>query len=635
MYPEGGPAARQEPLCRLAVQLLAHRVPYRTAACVLCDGEGHVAYLYGATDLGPAEVDALLGEAETALAALAGSSHQKCPRRETAFVRLPVSVPPCAPSKAHEEAPLIVSGVPRGLLRLTGVSGGAGEREAFYGAAQLLASALEAAPSAVPAGGAPGGALASLVEALGDGVIVTEGASHIALVNRAARSILGSMGMDVSAGEELPPGDIEAVVSDALRDGASGPREIEAGSEPRRYIHVTGARLEEGNRACLLLLRDITEQRLMQERLLQSEKMASAGQLVSGVAHELNNPLTGIIGFAQLLLMRDLDDRARQQIETIQAEAERASKIVQNLLSFARRRKARKEPTDLNALVRRVVELRSYEHHLRNTEVKLDLADDLPQTLVDPDQIQQVLLNLLINAEQAVRDCERGAIAVRSHLRDGTIVLVVQDNGPGIVADALRRIFDPFFTTKQAGEGTGLGLTISYGIIDEHGGRIHAESPPGRGAIFTIELPVVAGKAERPEGEEPEAAGPTPGPRRRILVVDDEENIRKLLSGILGMDGHAVDTAKNGAQALERLSGKRYDLIITDIKMPEMDGQTLYQRLRDIDSDLARRTVFITGDTVSPETRVFLQNVTNPCLSKPFRLREIRDTVEKALAGVS
>jgi signal transduction histidine kinase/CheY-like chemotaxis protein len=618
--------AQREPAFRLAVEALARRAPFRTAACIFCDGGAHAAALYATTDVTPSEADRLLEEANAGFVALAGPAHASCPRSDLRFARIDGPEPPHA--SAAEMAPIIIDGVPRGIVRVTGAAGAA--RAALYDIATALSGALEGAP---PRSGGGAVSIEAVLEALPDGVIVTQGPLRVMLVNRAAREALAALGIRMNEGEELPPGDLADVVAEALVQGRSRPREFEAGSEPRRYMHVTAASL--GDRgSCLLLLRDVTEENLMQERLLQSEKMASVGQLVSGVAHELNNPLTGIVGFAQLLLMRDLDERSRQQVETIQAEAERASKIVQNLLSFARRRKARKEPTDLNALVRRVVELRSYEHHLRNIDVRLDLAPDLPQTLVDPDQIQQVLLNLVINAEQAVKDRDRGWIEVRTRVRNGSIVLTVQDNGPGIAPDALRRIFDPFFTTKQAGEGTGLGLTISYGIVDDHGGRIYAESPPGKGALFTVELPIVTGAAPRAEGEGPaEETAPAAGPRRRILVVDDEENIRKLLSGILSMDGHAVDTANNGVQALERLSGTRYDLLITDIKMPEMDGQALYRRLREVDADLARRTVFITGDTVSPETRVFLQNVQNPCLSKPFRLRDIREAVERALSG--
>jgi two-component system NtrC family sensor kinase len=219
---------------------------------------------------------------------------------------------------------------------------------------------------------------------------------------------------------------------------------------------------------------------------------------------------------------------------------------------------------------------------------------------------------------------------VRSRAEGGLVQIVFQDDGPGIPQENVRRIFDPFFTTKQAGEGTGLGLTICYSIIDEHAGRIWAESAPGQGTTFVVELPVVTGEAPTmpPEELEEEARAV---PTRSVLVVEDEESIQQLLTGLLTMDGHHVDVARNGLEALERVADRRYDVIITDIKMPEMDGQELYRRLQEQDPDLARRTVFITGDTVSVETRRFLERVSNPCLAKPFRMREVRETVERLI----
>jgi len=375
-----------------------------------------------------------------------------------------------------------------------------------------------------------------------------------------------------------------------------------------------------------------TQTRLVQERLLQSEKMSSVGQLVSGVAHELNNPLTGIMGFAQLLLLKELDETARRQVETIYGEAERASKIVSNLLTFARRRRAQKEPANLNTLIERVLELRHYDLRVRNIDVELELDPALPETMADTNQIQQVLLNIIINAEQAMRgEGGAGTLRIRTARTDGHVVASFEDSGPGMSAETLRRIFDPFFTTKDAGEGTGLGLTISYGIVEEHGGRIWADSQPGRGTTFVIELPLVAGAA--PVGRaatEPVQAETVE--RRRILVVDDEESIQRLLTGVLEMDGHDVQIASNGREALERVRREPFDLIITDIKMPVMGGPELYRELSAAADPLARRVIFITGDTVAPDTRSFLQGVENAVLSKPFRLRDIRESVRAALA---
>jgi two-component system NtrC family sensor kinase len=384
--------------------------------------------------------------------------------------------------------------------------------------------------------------------------------------------------------------------------------------------------------------------RLAQERLLQSEKMSSVGQLVSGVAHELNNPLTGITGFAQLLLLRDLDPTARQQVETIYAEAERASKIVSNLLTFARRRKAQKEPSDLNTLLERVLELRNYDLRVRNIDTELALDPALPATLADANQIQQVFLNVIINAEQAMRvggDDAAGRLRIATRASGPNVVVSFEDSGPGMNAETLRRIFDPFYTTKEAGDGTGLGLTISYSIIEEHGGRIWAESAPGRGTTFFIELPAATGVVDgaathRPAApDRPAADTSVEKPRiekRRILVVDDEESIQKLLTGVLEMDGHQVELASNGREALDRILRESFDLVITDIKMPVMGGPDLYRHLSDTANPLARRVIFITGDTVAPDTRRFLQGVDNAVLSKPFRLRDVRESVAAALA---
>jgi two-component system NtrC family sensor kinase len=373
--------------------------------------------------------------------------------------------------------------------------------------------------------------------------------------------------------------------------------------------------------------------RLVQERLLQSEKMSSVGQLVSGVAHELNNPLTGIMGFAQLLLLRDLDETSRKQVETIYAEAERASKIVSNLLTFARRRKAQKEPSNLNTLIERVLELRNYDLRVRNIDVQLALDTSLPETMVDANQIQQVFLNIVINAEQAMKDRDgAGTLRIATKSAGRSVSIAFEDSGAGMSAETVRRIFDPFFTTKDAGEGTGLGLTISYGIIEEHGGRIWAESEPGRGTRFVVELPVVAGAASTQPAQNGERAPSAPITRRRILVVDDEDSIQKLLTGVLEMDGHDVAIAHNGREALDRIGREPFDLVISDIKMPVMGGAELYRTLKDGGNPLARRLIFITGDTVAPETRRFLQGVENAVLNKPFRLRDVRETVAITLS---
>jgi two-component system, NtrC family, sensor kinase len=249
----------------------------------------------------------------------------------------------------------------------------------------------------------------------------------------------------------------------------------------------------------LEIYRDVTIQRFAQSKLLQTDKMAGLGQLVSGIAHELNNPLTGIMGFAQLLLGRGLTQPQAADARLIYEEAERASRIVKNLLLFARDSRPERDRVQLNEIVEKTLALRNYELRVENIALSIDLDASLPTIVGNPAQLQQVFLNLIVNAEQAIRQgAGEGSIYVRTWQPSrGRVALEIADTGPGIPADVMPRIFDPFFTTKPAGLGTGLGLSIAIGILKAHGGEISVDSTPGHGAAFRLELP----EAERSAGE--------------------------------------------------------------------------------------------------------------------------------------
>ncbi len=394
----------------------------------------------------------------------------------------------------------------------------------------------------------------------------------------------------------------------------------------------------EGQRISWLeVYRDITNQRLIQSKLLQTEKMAAVGQLVSGIAHELNNPLTSIMGYAQLLLGR-LGPAHLADAQKIFQEAERARRIVKNLLVFARGSKPERKPVDLNEIVERTLALRSYELKLENIAVALDLDPELPRTMADALQLQQVLLNLVVNAEQAILQ-GRGQGHIWLHTRciaGNRLAFEVADDGPGIPSEIVSRIFDPFFTTKPPGVGTGLGLSIVYGIVHENGGEIYVDSRPDHGARFVVELPIVAPSAEEPVPEVPERARvPTGGLGRRILVVEDEPTVAQLIADVLREERHQVDVVLDSQEGLNRVSRQSYDLVVCDFKMPLFDGQAFYRALVRAGSPAQHRIIFTTGDTLSRRTLEFLEKNQLPYLAKPFLVEELKLAVNRLLESSS
>jgi len=354
-----------------------------------------------------------------------------------------------------------------------------------------------------------------------------------------------------------------------------------------------------------------------QAQLVQAAKLGALGQLVSGVAHELNNPLSVIIGYGQLLLSRDLPQNLKRPVDLMVSQGDRMAKIVRNLLYFARQRPPERTTVQLHDVIEQTLALRLNQLALSGIEVRREYDEDLPNIAADAHQLQQVFLNLLLNAEQAILSAQKkGEIIVRTMAgpTPDTVIAHVVDDGPGIAADDLARVFEPFYTTKEVGQGTGLGLSVSYGIVQEHGGRLAVESRAGV-TTFSVELPVRSATPRSAVVIEPT---PVTGDGRPVLVVEDEPAVLDLIVTLLGDAGWRVDVAAGGKVGLERVQSRRYDMIVSDVRMPEGGGDEFYRKAVAYDPELARRFLFITGDTANPSAWKFLKDARVPVLEKPF-----------------
>lgn len=372
----------------------------------------------------------------------------------------------------------------------------------------------------------------------------------------------------------------------------------------------------------------------LQAQLIQTEKLSAIGELVSGVAHELNNPLTSVIGFAELLLKSSPEGPARKQLEIIQSEAARCAKIVQNLLAFSRADQFSLRKTDLSSLIKRTLEIKAGHFSANGIQLQLALEESLPAVLADESQIQQVFVNILNNAQQAMveKDGPRTMI-IQGRKKESFIQIVFKDTGPGISENVLSKIFDPFFTTKPVGVGTGLGLSVSYGIIKAHRGNLFAKSQKGVGTEIYVELPIaseVVPEVKTFKKAKTGACARLAG--KRILVLDDEVPILEMIREMLSIEGAKVTTASDGQAALRWAKENPLDLILTDIKMPNLSGLEFYKILVQEKPEMKSKIIFLTGDTMNPEMKKFLGREEHLFLNKPFKVNELIEVAIKSLS---
>jgi PAS domain S-box-containing protein len=406
---------------------------------------------------------------------------------------------------------------------------------------------------------------------------------------------------------------------------------------------LTSRRLQwEGEQAIVTGVVDLTEAKKaaaeiarQREALAHSEKLTALGSLLAGVAHELNNPLSVVVGQAAMLQELCGDASLSGRAEKIRRAAERCARIVKTFLAMARRRPPEVSAIDLNAVIEASIDLVAYSFRTTDVTVDLDLGVSLPRIMADADQINQVITNLMVNAQQALVDRpvpRHLAISTRVDQEREEVVLTVADNGPGVPAELRQRIFEPFFTTKPTGVGTGVGLSMCQGVVESHGGRIAHHDTPGGGATFVVTFP--ARRAAAVESPVPEAASPRKTRSGVILVVDDEPEMAQMLAEILQRVGHKVETAGDGQEALDRLSRRTYDLVLSDLRMPNLDGPGLYNAVAEKHPDQLARLMFITGDTLAPHVTAFLAQTPVNFIEKPLNPKAVQEAVERALASV-
>jgi two-component system NtrC family sensor kinase len=381
-----------------------------------------------------------------------------------------------------------------------------------------------------------------------------------------------------------------------------------------------------------MLVEDVTEQRIMEAQLIQNDKMASIGQLVSGVAHELNNPLTSIAGLTELLLERELHpDFPREHLRVIHDQAERAGRIVRNLLTFARKGVPEKAPVDLNDVAARTSLLIVYELQLHGIELEQALDPSPVVVLGDRYELQQVLLNLITNAVQAVSSLPAGRprkIVVATARPEQQAVLSVRDTGPGVASHNASSLFTPFFTTKAPGHGTGLGLSLSYGLVKSHGGELSYDPPLDGGAEFRVVLPLHDAPAEAAELE-PAPAGPQES--RRVLVVDADPGVHRLVNALLSPEGMEVESVRTGERGLRLAADRAYDLIIADARMTVGASELFVHALVAAYPEAVDRLVLTYSDQAEPPDPL----PDHPVLRarKPFNLRDLHALASQVLAS--
>ncbi len=480
------------------------------------------------------------------------------------------------------------------------------------------------------------GRFRAILDSMPHAVVLTDASFQVVQANVAAERLMPRIGSDAAA-VLRSVGDLDLVgLSYEVLAGRRAEAEGEARLPDGGFLEVAVAPWRDAAGPAdglVMVMLDVTTTRRLRDQITQSEKLSSLGRMIAGVAHELNNPLTSVIGYAQLLRTMPPGEKFSARLDTIRREAERCRRIVQNLLRFARTHTPERRPFSLNEIVDNVAQLLAYPVRSSGCRIVLDLDDALPSVVGDAHEIEQALVNLVTNAQQAMAGAETsGAITLRTRGGpDGQVVLEVEDEGPGIPEESRSKVFDPFFTTKPAGHGTGLGLWLVYNAVSAHGGSITSSSSRSGGARFRVEFPggpivteAVDAAVVVPEDDSPRVSA-------RILVVDTETALAALICETLCDEGHRAVTAHDASEALDRMRGESFDLLVSDAAVPGLSGDRLAREVARVRPELLDRILLTTGDWVSREPEAVAKRLGAGLLRKPFELDELRRVVRTRL----
>jgi two-component system NtrC family sensor kinase len=544
------------------------------------------------------------------------------------------AAPVAPPHGAWVALPLKVQDAVVGVVLLSGTQQAALPPGRVGALADLVRRAGEALARIARARGEETRRTTMLLRQMREGVLLLGPEGKALLANPAARQAL-SMEREGSA---LPERLGDVALSELARTPAGVARHFRAQvaqGDAGHPVELSGTAVGilEGKKriGTLVTLRDVTEEELARRRLVQAEKLTLVGQTLAGVAHELNNPLAALVGYADLLALGSVPEPLKRPIQQMRDQAVRATRIVRNLLNFARRHNPQRVNVQMAELVHGAVELLAYEARMHGVTVDVALQPQMPSLLADPHALQQILVNLVQNAIHALATSERAPrrITIRTQIVGEALALTVADNGPGVPPAVAPRIFEPFFTTKAEGHGTGLGLALARAVAREHGGDLVLETDRPEGACFSLRLPLRTPQAT--PGNAPELSTPLRLPAS-VLVVDDEMSVRESLVGQLGALGVRAESAADMQEAQRMISRGRYEALLVDVRMPGGSGLELHDQLVVTDPSLARRVVFMTGDIINDNVLSSLRQTGNPYLEKPFTISELRHALGTALA---